>query len=219
MDHWNVSREGWISRLSFETSDGKQRLSPAILVELGARVRQEAGRSQRVVAIRSSSRRLFASGADLATIRDLAPTEAFRYARAGQEALASFAEVPAFLIAEVEGACFGGAFDLILACDIRLACERAAFSHPGPRLGIITGWGGTRLAREVAGIRAARHLFFDGRVLRAPEARSLGLIDRVFREEHWPDACRDVEERLASEEEPIRIKALMHPRSWPGSPS
>jgi enoyl-CoA hydratase len=199
MRHWRISRQGRITRFCLETPDGKQRLTPAILEELAALAAAEAERGQRVVAIRSLSKRLFAAGADLTAIRALDPSAAFAYAKAGQEALASLADVRALLIAEVGGACFGGAVDLALACDIRVACECASFSHPGVRLGIVTGWGGTRLVRYVSGIRAARRLFLEGRILTAAEAHGLGLVDRVFGARGWHRSCRDLERRLAAD--------------------
>ena len=73
----------------------------------------------------------------------------------------------------------GGALDLALACDIRVASPEATFAHPGARLGIITGWGGTqRLARTI-GRAAALEMFLTARRIDAAEALKCGLVSQL----------------------------------------
>ena len=73
----------------------------------------------------------------------------------------------------------GGALDSILAFDLRLATPRSRFAHPGARIGIVTGFGGTSRWRKVLTRPAANQLFLANRVLSAEEALQLGLVDRV----------------------------------------
>ena len=82
-------------------------------------------------------------------------------------------------IAAVNGFCFGGALDLALACDVRIASENAEFCHPGADLGIMTGWGGTQRLPRLVGEAAALEMFLTARRLRAPEALSIGLVDQM----------------------------------------
>ena len=81
------------------------------------------------------------------------------------------------MIAAIDGYCMGGGLDLALACDSRHASPRSVFAHPGARLGILTGFGGTaRLARLVGRARALE-MFATARRVDAGEAEAFGLVD------------------------------------------
>jgi enoyl-CoA hydratase/carnithine racemase len=120
-----------------------------------------------------------AAGADMAEMARFTPREAEEFARLGQETFAAIEQLPALTIACIDGDCFGGALDLILAFDLRYATERARFSHPGAKLGIVTGFGGTSRWRRVIESPAARRLFLANPILNAHEALDAGLIDGI----------------------------------------
>ncbi len=176
---WRLSRDGGIARFALDTGDPTPTLSPEILDELAAAIDREAGSGAVVAVVASARPGIFAAGADLRVIRALSPAAGYRYARAGQTALGRIAGTRCTTIAEIDGACFGGALDLALSCDLRLASARSLFSHPGPRLGIVTGWGGTVRAPRIAGVARARRLFRSGEAFDAGTALELGLIDEV----------------------------------------
>ena len=128
---------------------------------------------------RSGRPNLFAAGADMAEMQRFTPWEAYEFARLGQELFESIERLPCLTVALIDGDCFGGALDLVLAFDLRFATPRSRFAHPGARLGIVTGFGGTSRWRDVIDRRAANQLFLANRVLSAEEALSVGLIDRA----------------------------------------
>lgn len=128
---------------------------------------------------RSGRATLFAAGADMAEMQRFTPFDAFAFARLGQEVFAAIERWPGLTVALIDGDCFGGALDLILAFDLRFATPRSRFSHPGARLGIVTGFGGTARWRKVLTRRSANQLFLANRVFSASEALDLGLVDRV----------------------------------------
>jgi hypothetical protein len=76
-----------------------------------------------------------------------------------------------------------------LAFDVRLATPRSRFAHPGARIGIVTGFGGTSRWRKVLTRAAANQLFLANRVFSASEALDLGLVDRVA-ESHDDEIAR-----------------------------
>ena len=82
-------------------------------------------------------------------------------------------------IAAVNGFCFGGALDLALSCDKRIAAPNAEFSHPGANLGIMTGWGGTQRLPRLIGEANALEMFMTAKRVSAEEALRIGLIDAV----------------------------------------
>ena len=84
------------------------------------------------------------------------------------------------VIAAINGFCLGGGFEMALACDIRLASERARIGLTEVNMGVIPGSGGTqRLPRRV-GIAKAKELIFSGKVIGAAEAEKIGLVNAVY---------------------------------------
>lgn len=122
---------------------------------------------------------VFASGADLREIATLSSKEAKGFARRGQRLMNTIASMPIKTIASVNGYCFGGALDLALACDVRIASPKTEFCHPGAGLGIMTGWGGTQRLPRLIGESAALEMLLTGKRVGSAEALSLGLIDRI----------------------------------------
>jgi enoyl-CoA hydratase/carnithine racemase len=128
---------------------------------------------------RSSRPGLFAAGADMAEMARFTPFEAYAFSSLGQSVFSAISALPMITVALIDGDCFGGALDLALAFDLRFATPRARFSHPGARLGIVTGFGGTSRWRSVLSRPAARRLFLGNEVLSAEEALSAGIVDSV----------------------------------------
>jgi enoyl-CoA hydratase len=82
-------------------------------------------------------------------------------------------------IAAINGYCMGGGLDFALACDVRVASKKAVFAHPGARLGIITGWGGTQRLPRVIGKARALEFFIMAQRLTSKTAQEIGLVSRV----------------------------------------
>jgi len=121
----------------------------------------------------------FASGADLREIAEVTGENAKEFALRGQHLLGRIAGLPQTTIAAINGYCFGGALDLALACNRRIASPNATFSHPGVSLGIITGWGGTQRLPHLVGQTNALEMFFTTERVTAARALRMGLIDKI----------------------------------------
>jgi enoyl-CoA hydratase/carnithine racemase len=91
----------------------------------------------------SAHQSVFAAGADMQEMERFAPDDASGFASLGQSLFARIERLSCLTIALIDGDCFGGALDLALAFDLRVASPRSRFSHPGSRIGIVTGFGGT----------------------------------------------------------------------------
>ena len=89
---------------------------------------------------------------------------------------------PLTTIAAVQGVCFGGGFELALACDLIIADKMARFCFPELRLGLIPGFGGIpRLKRDV-GNAVVRDLLLTGRSINATKAQTAGLVSQLAAE-------------------------------------
>lgn len=122
---------------------------------------------------------VFASGANIRELTGLDPISAKRFSELGQNLLNTISRARQRTIAAINGYCIGGALDLALACDVRIASATATFAHPGARLGIITGWGGTQRLPRLIGKPRALELFATARTLDAHNALQIGLIDYI----------------------------------------
>jgi enoyl-CoA hydratase/carnithine racemase len=137
--------------------------------------------------------RLFAAGADISEFRG--PDEARTIGAAFVRALDAVAAIPRCVIAAVSGFALGGGCELALACDLRIASERAKFGQPEILLGIIPGGGGTQRLARLVGPSRAKDLILTGRQVGADEALRIGLVDEVVA----PDALNDRALALAAE--------------------
>lgn len=154
-------------------------LSVATLAELDNIVSALSARTEISTIIFTGAGDAFASGANIRELGALTSATAREFALRGQQLMQKIADAPQLAIAAVNGYCMGGGLDLALACDLRCASPSAVFAHPGARLGIITGWGGTqRLPRLIGQIRALE-MFTTARRVTATEAYQIGLVNRV----------------------------------------
>jgi enoyl-CoA hydratase len=122
---------------------------------------------------------VFASGADLREIAEVTKETAREFAARGQNLMNKIAHAKPKTIAAINGFCFGGALDLALACNERIASPNALFSHPGANLGIITGWGGTQRLPRLIGEAKALEMFLTAKRVGVIEALQIGLVDKI----------------------------------------
>jgi enoyl-CoA hydratase len=122
---------------------------------------------------------VFASGANIRELTSLERDSAREFSRFGQGLMQKIADVDPITIAAINGYCLGGALDLALACDIRVASSAARFAHPGARLGIITGWGGTQRLPRLISRAHALELFLTAKHFSSDQALQMGLITGI----------------------------------------
>ena len=132
----------------------------------------------------------FSAGADLRELyeqaRKLGASSATKGAREFLERIHAVLNrldtSPLTTIAAVHGVCFGGGFELALACDLVIADKMARFCFPELRLGLIPGFGGIpRLKRDI-GNAVVRDLLLTGRSINATKGLSVGLVSQVAAE-------------------------------------
>jgi enoyl-CoA hydratase len=154
-------------------------LSIAILQALQAELSKWFASDRIKTIIFTGTANVFASGANIRELVTLDSRTAREFAELGQKLLNDIAATRQTTIAAINGYCIGGGLDLALACDLRIASTNAKFAHPGARLGIITGWGGTQRLPRLIGRTRAFEMFLTTRTLRADEALLSGLVDLV----------------------------------------
>ncbi|MFJ6724883.1 enoyl-CoA hydratase/isomerase family protein [Streptomyces sp. NPDC091281] len=123
--------------------------------------------------------KVFAAGADIKEMQDMDHTAMVLRARALQDSFTAVARIPKPVVAAVTGYALGGGCELALCADYRIAGENAKLGQPEILLGVIPGAGGTQRLARLIGPSRAKDLIFTGRMVRADEALTLGLVDRV----------------------------------------
>ena len=168
-----------IAVIRFNRPAERNALSIVTLEALDAELSALIQRADIAAIIFTGTDGLFASGADIGELALLTPTTAREFARRGQHIFQKIDGAAQLTIAAISGYCMGGALDLALACNVRVASPGAVFAHPGARLGTITGWGGTqRLARRIGAARALE-MFTTAKRVRGEEAFEMGLVDSI----------------------------------------
>lgn len=153
-------------------------LSFALCAEL-LRVIEEANRDANLRgAVVSGANGIFSGGADINDFtNEPAPdTKTIR------DVIAALERSEKVFAAAIEGNALGGGLELALACDYRLADERARLGFPEIQLGLLPGAGGTQRLPRAVDVESALHVMLKATRLTAAEALDRGIVDTVVRE-------------------------------------
>ena len=141
--------------------------------------RLEADDDVRLVVLTGAGERAFCVGADLKnpSVKGVDYWAAARPGGFGGIALRETLNVP--VIARVNGFALGGGFEMVLGCDIVVACEEASFGLPEALVGRIPLDGGMTLLQRQIPFRQAMGMMFTGQRIKAARALELGLVNEV----------------------------------------
>lgn len=157
----------------------------------------EADFEVRAVIITGAGNKAFMAGGDIALMQKLTTPEAKNWALLVRKVFDKLYHLPQPTIAAVNGAAIGGGFELVMACDLRVACPEIKFAQPEIKLGIIPGAGSTqRLPRLIGGPRA-KALILLGETLTAEQALQLGVINRIVPREELLNEAKAMASKIA----------------------
>ena len=135
--------------------------------------------SIKVIILTGEGDRAFSAGADIEYMSKISPDESVEYAKLGQLLTATVENVRQPTIAALNGFALGGGCELAMSCDIRLAADTAKLGQPEVTIGIPPGWGGTQRLLRIVGIAKAKELVYTGKMIKADEAKEIGLVNHV----------------------------------------
>ena len=161
-------------------------------------------KATRAVIITGAGEKAFCSGADLKERRTFTEDQVRRYIHLIRETFTAIERLPRPVIAAVNGVALGGGMELALACDLRLADERAVFGLTETSLGIIPGAGGTQRLPRIVGKSMAKELIFTARRIDAAEAERIGLVNHVVSKGEVLDAALEMAEMI-NENAPLAL--------------
>lgn len=190
--------DGAIGTLTVDRPKALNALNPDTLREM-MRCLRDARRhaALRAIVLTGAGEKAFVAGADIAAMSTMSVLEAREMSRLGQRVTSAIEDLSIPLIAAVNGFALGGGMELVMACDLVVASERARFGQPEINLGIIPGFGGTqRLARRIGAPRA-REMIYGGEMIDAETAYRWGLVNRVVKPEDLLPEARKLAAALA----------------------
>ncbi|MEM2869482.1 MAG: enoyl-CoA hydratase-related protein [Thermoplasmata archaeon] len=174
-----LEREGQIATVLVNRPDQLNALNGAVFRDLeGVLEELEGDREVRAV-ILTGEGRAFIAGADIKDMSSMPPEKIREFTELGQRVLRRLEGLGKPVIAAINGFALGGGLETALACDIRIASERARLGLPEVRLGIFPGLGGTQRLTRLIGKSRACELIFTGDTIDAQRALQLGIVDRV----------------------------------------
>lgn len=133
----------------------------------------------RVALLRGAGERGFSAGADISEFPALLGPDADTRGEGIQRLADRVEEFPKPLVVAIHGFCLGGALEIALACDIRIAAEDARIGLPEIRIGILPGGGGTQRLPRVVGPGRARLMIFSGEPISGRRASEWGLVEEA----------------------------------------
>jgi enoyl-CoA hydratase/carnithine racemase len=199
--------------------DKRNAMNQALLVELGDALR-EAGDDPSVhcVVLRGEGR-VFSAGVDLGELAAFAgDPSVLRPFRGVFLDCANLCEsMPKPVICQIHHTCVGGALEVALGCDLRIASEGSRFGLPEVRFGIIPDVGGSSRLPAVVGLGRAKELIMTAGMIDATEAHRIGLVNRVVPAEELEAATQTlVDELLANSHLAVgRAKLVMDASARP----
>jgi 3-hydroxyacyl-CoA dehydrogenase/enoyl-CoA hydratase/3-hydroxybutyryl-CoA epimerase len=216
--HWQSTRDGEdIVVLTLDRGGSSvNALSRAVLDELSEIVERLSFEPPRGVVIRSGKNG-FAVGADIKEFEDFGRAGTVQDAlENGQRLFQRLSRLPCPTVAAIHGVCMGGGTELALACRFRVASRDAStrIALPEVKLGIFPGWGGSARLPRLIGAPKALELMLTGRTVGAPEAKAIGLVDRVTAADLLEEAAKELVRHPAGR--PLAQRALAWAsNTWP----
>jgi enoyl-CoA hydratase/carnithine racemase len=177
----NVHREGDVCVLTLSRPEKLNAISTVVERELAASFDDDRVRSSRALVLAGEGR-AFSAGADVTEFHDRDPGAIMAYYRETGAVYERFARLAMPTFAAIHGYCLGGALELALGADFRIADETAVFGLPEVALGILPSSGGTHRLVRLLGTARAKELALLRERLDATEALRVGLVTEVVPE-------------------------------------
>lgn len=192
----SIESASGVAALRINRPEARNAINLEVVRELHAALDALAADDQvRALVLSGAGGKAFASGADIAELKERTHREAFFALNA--TLFQKVEDFPRPTIAALEGYALGGGLELALACDLRVAARGVKVGLPEATLGIYPAAGGTWRLPRLVGLGRAKELVFTGRILEAEEASALGLFERLVDEGQAVAAAQELAAQIA----------------------
>lgn len=193
-----IERQERICIVHINNPEALNALNALILRELDQAFDEIAADTETDVVILTGEGRAFVAGADIAEMSVMKADEGKQFGRLGAAVFRKIELLEKPVIAAVNGFALGGGCELAMACDIRIASNKAKFGQPEVGLGITPGFSGTQRLPRLVGVGKAKELIYTAAVINADEACRIGLVNKVVEPEELMNTCMAMANTIAS---------------------
>ena len=151
----------------------------------------------RVIILTGAGDDAFIAGADLNMLKSRTPQDAINASKKANEILVFMESMDEPVIAAINGWALGGGCEISLACDIRLASEKAQLGQTEVRVGIMPGYGGNVRLMRLIGAGRAKEMIYSGKMINAQEADKIGLVNRVVPADKLMEEAKTLAKQIA----------------------
>lgn len=206
-DNVSLTREDGVATIAVDRPDRRNILNLETRDELKEAFGVASDDDEvRAIVLRGAGDEHYLGGAEIEEFVEFDLLDGLEYVTEyGQGTYNYVADVRTPTIAAIDGNAFGGALEISLACDIRVATPDAKLGLTEVNFGLIPGGGGVPRLVSVVGTGVATEMVLRGRVLDASEAREVGLVTHVFDDESFDDEVRAIADDLA-EKPPVAMR-------------
>jgi enoyl-CoA hydratase len=209
MEYKNIKFEtdGAVAVVTIDRPKALNALNDETIAELDHCFTAIAGKQNLLcVILTGGGEKAFVAGADIGELAVLDVPGGQKKCDVGQAFMFRLERFSVPVIAAINGFALGGGCEIAMACDIRLASDKARLGQPEVNLGIIPGYGGTQRLSRLVGEGKAKQLIFTGDMINAAEAHRIGLVDEVYPAEELIPKAKEMAQKIASKG-PLAIRA------------
>lgn len=184
-------------------------LDASVLEDLGnafTEIRDDPG--AKVVIVTGAGEKAFVAGADISKLATMDVPTLHEYAYRAHTVFMAIDDFPKPVIAAVNGFALGGGCELAMACDFRIASEKAKFGQPEVNLGTIPFFGGTQRLPKLVGKGMANYLILTAEMIDAREAQRIGLCERVVAPEELVAKAEEVAKTIIGKSQ-VAVRAAL----------
>ena len=193
-----LEQKGPVGVITMNRPEALNALNDQVLRDLDAVLDQVEENEEILVAVITGAGRSFVAGADIGQMSTLTAAEGKKFGALGNRIFLKLENLSKPTIAAVNGFALGGGCELSMACDIRVASEKAKFGQPEVGLGIIPGFGGTQRLPRIVGTANAMELILTAQTINAARALEIGLVSHVYAPEELMDKAMELANAIAA---------------------
>ena len=193
-----VTKNGHVGIVTMNRPEALNALSKAVFADFGKALDQVEQDDDIFCVIITGQGRSFIAGADIGEMATMNVEEGLAFSELGNSLLMRVDMFPKPTIAAVNGFALGGGCEMALACDIRVASEKAKFGQPEVGLGIIPGFGGTQRMARIIGTGPAMELIYTADTINAQRALEIGMVNHVYPAEELMDKAMELANKICS---------------------
>ena len=194
-----LEKKGYIAVATINRPKALNALNSEVLSDLDELVATvKADDEIRALVITGSGEKAFVAGADIGEMSTLTKEGGEAFGKHGNNVFRAIETLPIPTIAAVNGFALGGGCEMALACDIRIASEKAKFGQPEVGLGIIPGFGGTQRMARIIGTGPAMELIYTADTIDAQRALEIGMVNHVVPADQLMDEAMKLAQKICT---------------------